>query len=355
VLVMNSHRDPSTAVERANQQLAEFQQIRHWILWPEPDLPRTSTGKILRREVARRIASGEINTTQPVFHETLNLDSLGRVQLQARLEQQYGVSLDDAALQQVKTREDVRKLIQQALPAPVNHRPEASPHLYPHWPWNPLMQLLRSAFLEGIAMLLVRFLAKPRTSCMVRQWPSSPMLIVANHVTSYDVPLILYALPGHIRKHVAVAMSGEMILDWRRARNQGHWFLNAVAPIEYLLVTAFFNIFPLPQFSGFRRSFRHAGEAMDRGYNVIIFPEGRRSDDGSLQPFKAGAGLLWKELGAPALPVYLEGLGEIKTQRARWFRTGRIRISVGSVLPLEGQKNPDELTGILRDAVLRLS
>ncbi len=100
------------------------------------------------------------------------------------------------------------------------------------------------------------------------------MLIVANHVTSYDVPFILYALPRRVRRRVAVAMSGEMILDWRFARNQGNWFFNLLGPIEYWVVTGLFNIFPLPQFSGFRRSFRHAGEAVDRGYSVIVFPEG---------------------------------------------------------------------------------
>ncbi|MGA8030736.1 MAG: AMP-binding protein [Bryobacteraceae bacterium] len=351
VLVMNGESDATKAVTNANGRLADFQQIRRWVIWPEPDLPRTSTGKVLRREVARKIASGEVGAGESeALAGDLNLDSLGRVQLQARLEQEFGVSLDDAALQEVKTAEDVRKLVTQA-PAVKRTQKDTREHIYPRWPWNPVMQAIRSAFVECIAMPLVRFLAKPGVRSSVKQWPHSPMLIVANHVTSYDAPFILYALPGYIRRRVAVAMSGEMILDWRLARNQGHWFLNLVAPIEYLLVTALFNIFPLPQLSGFRRSFRHAGEAMDQGYSVIVFPEGRRSDDGAPQPFKAGAGLLWKELGTPALPVRLEGLGAIKAQRARWFRSGRIRVSVGEILPPETGKSPEELTEILRRAV----
>jgi long-chain acyl-CoA synthetase len=185
----------------------------------------------------------------------------------------------------------------------------------------------------------------------VDQWPSSPILIVSNHVTSYDVPFILYALPGRVRRHVAVAMSAEMMLDWRRARNQGNWFLNLVSPIEYLLVTGLFNVFPLPQMSGFRRSFAYAGEAVDRGYSVIVFPEGRRSDDGTPGPFKAGAGLLWKELGTPALPVRLQGLGEIKAKRERWFRSGRISVSVGKILPPAPAKPADELTKVLERGV----
>jgi long-chain acyl-CoA synthetase len=340
VLVMHSASDPQNAIEGANRGLADFQQIRRWLLWPEPDLPRTSTGKILKREIAARLAAGDVSA------ETLveALDSLGRVELQAKLEQKYGVSLDSEALQQVQTASDVQRLLAHA-PA------ERTPHVYPRWPWNPVMHALRGVFIECIAMPILRFLAKPRLKIQVRNWPTSPMLIVCNHVTSYDAPFILYALPGRIRRHAAVAMSAEMLLDFRRARNQGNWFLNLLAPFAYWLMTGLFNVFPLPQFSGFRRSFRHAGEAIDRGYSVIVFPEGRRSDDGAPQPFKAGAGLLWKELGTAALPVRLDGLGEIKARGGSWFRTGKICVSVGEPLPADMSQSPEEGTERLHRAV----
>ena len=344
--------DLSTAVAAANRSLAEFQQIRRWIVWPDPDLPRTSTGKVLRREVARRMLAGDLGSGAIAGLETgeLNLDSLGRVELQARLEQQFGITLDDRALQEVKTQEDVRNLVANRAATPLQAG-SAAEHTYPHWPWNPLCQAIRSVFLEAVAMPLLRFLAKPKAQTHVSKYPSSPLFIVANHVTSYDVPFVLHALPGHVRRRAAVAMSGEMILDWRRARKQGHWFLNLVAPIEYILVTGLFNVFPLPQFSGFRRSFQHAGEAIDHGYSVIVFPEGRRSDDGTPQPFMKGAGLLWKELGTPALAVRIEGLGEIKAGHSRWFRTGTITTTVRQLLPPERAKSPEELTRMLEDAV----
>lgn len=352
VLIMSSDANPETSVAAANRELADFQQIRRWVVWPEADFPRTSTGKVLKREVVRRMAGIEAAAPDGNASGELNLDSMGRVQLQAQLEQQYGVSLDDTALQQVKTQADVQRLIREAPPAPVEPGKKLE-HIYPRWPWNRAMQGVRSGFLEGIAMPLLRFLAKPRVVSEVQDWPDSPLLIVANHVTSYDVPFILYALPRPVRRRVAVAMSGEMILDWRRARNQGNWFLNAAAPIEYFLVTGLFNVFPLPQYSGFRRSFRHAGEAVDRGYSVIVFPEGRRSDDGTPQPFKPGAGLLWKELGIPALPVHLAGLGEIKAMGGRWFRTGKITVSVRRPLALDPDKSPEDLTEDLRLSVFR--
>lgn len=354
VLIVHPGSDPAAAVDAANNQLAAFQRIQHWIEWPEADLPRTSTGKVLRREILRRLSAGEVASTNGdmVIQPALDLDSLGRVQLQAELEQRYGVALDDAALQQISTPDDLARVVRSAGTV----RPSTSKlpeQIYPHWPWSRPVQWVRSAFLELVAMPLLRFLAKPQIRWTAKSLPRTPVLIVANHVTSYDVPFLLYALPGHLRRRVAVAMSGEMILDWRLARRQGHWFLNWIAPLQYRVVTALFNIFPLPQLGGFRRSFRHAGEAIDAGYSVIVFPEGRRSDDGSLQAFKKGSGLLWKELGVPALPLYIDGLGRLKVDRSRWFRSGQITVIVGCVLS-PSPHSPEVLTEELQTAVAAL-
>ena len=345
VLVMQDAAGAASAVEGANRALAEFQRIRYWNVWPEPDFPRTSTGKILKREVARRLATSE----QAVATGDLNLDSLGRVQLQAQLEQQYGIALDDSALQSVNTQEDVRRLVEQASAG--GPKKATAQHIYWKWPWNPVMQFVRAAFIELSALPMTRLLAKPKVARNVKGWPSGPALIVCNHLTSYDGPFVLYALPRRIRDRVAVAMSGEMLLNYRKARNQGSWWLNALVPFAYWLITALFNVFPLPQYSGFRRSFQHAGEAVDRGYNVLVFPEGHRSDDGKPQAFKSGTGLLWKSLGTDAIPVCIHGLGELKVSGERWFRSGKITVSVGEPLKLDPTLSPEELTEQLRQAV----
>jgi long-chain acyl-CoA synthetase len=355
VLILRPEADATHEVSGANRELSDFQQIRHWSIWPEPDLPRTSTGKVLRREVAKRLATdGMAGSPAGDRVSDLNLDSLGRVQLQAQLEQRYGIELDDVAIQNAKNDADVQRLIEQTATAGAHGRRDRVVHYYPRWPWNPLQQAIRSAFLEAIAMPLVRLLAKPVVTTAARQWPRSPMLIVANHITSYDAAFVLFALPGRVRRKVAIAMSGEMLMDFRRGRNQGYWFLNLVAPIAYFLMTALFNVFPLPQLGGFRESFRHAGEAVDRGYSVLVFPEGRRSDDGTPQPFKTGAGLLWQQLRVPALPVYLSGLGELKAHGGRWFRSGKIGVRVGEILSPDNDNSPEQLTDVLRRAVFNL-
>ncbi len=131
------------AVDQANRELAEYQQIRRVLRWPDLQFPITSTGKLLRREVAEWACAtlmgrqhggatgvtsnrdmlveviGEI-TGESIPHaddrlrlsEDLHLDSLGRVQLQSALERRLGLEFDDDALATVNTLADLRGLLE---------------------------------------------------------------------------------------------------------------------------------------------------------------------------------------------------------------------------------------------------
>jgi long-chain acyl-CoA synthetase len=130
--------------------------------------------------------------------------------------------------------------------------------------------------------------------------------------------------------------------------------LNLLAPLGYWLLTGLFNVFPLPQGAGFRRSFAHAGAAMDRGYHVLVFPEGRRSADGVLQPFRSGIGLLARESKTAILPIAVSGLGELKQRGKGWFRSGRINICVGREIAPDLRLAPEEMAKALHDEVAAL-
>jgi long-chain acyl-CoA synthetase len=202
------------------------------------------------------------------------------------------------------------------------------------------VQWLRSAFLELIAQPLVWFLGNPRVSASRELRTGEPMLIICNHVTAYDGALVEYALPGRIRRWTASAMLGEMLEDFRHFRNPDTGRFMLFGPAAYWLVTALYNVFPLPRRRDFQRSFAHAGEAMDRGYNVLVFPEGTRSAAGQLAPFRPGIGLLVKQAHAPVLPIAILGLGELKEKGRGWFRSGELEIRVGDPMrfgPLESE------------------
>jgi long-chain acyl-CoA synthetase len=119
-------------------------------------------------------------------------------------------------------------------------------------------------------------------------------------------------------------------------------------------VTALFNVFPLPRLRGFRKSFAYAGEAMDRGYSVLIFPEGTRSPDGLLHPFRPGIGMLAQQSRVPVVPVALIGLGEMHGGKTRWFRSGQLEVHVGDAVAVEEGAEPAQLTARLEENVRRL-
>ena len=388
-LLMSNVSMVETGVTSANAALAEYQQIRRWLIWPDPDFPRTSTGKVKRREVAARAqlafaSKGSVSAgDDALMHalraipgaradnvsdasrlsEEIGIDSLGLVELQSTLEQRFAVEIPDDAWQRVRTVGDLRRLIApqveasemavtrpasaSAAQALVSHAPIPDGTIYPRWPWSAPIRWLRIAFLECVSIPLTHLLLGPRIVRPHAAASRKPQLIVANHVTAYDLPLVLAALPAQIRRHTAVAMAGGLLTGWRHARAERHAWFRPLTPLAYWLVTALFNVFPLPQGAGFRRSFANAGAAMDRGMSVILFPEGRRSADATLGAFQSGIGLLARESAAPVLPVALVGLGEIKQRKRRWFRPGTVTIRVGDPMTMEAGETPQDFTARL--------
>ncbi len=375
------------ALRNANRELAGFQQIRHAMRWPQITFPYTSTGKLFRREirdwacqavladdarpsptedfVLATIASitGESAAAdgrdELRLSEDLHLDSLGRVQLASAIEQRTGVMIDDARVASMTTLGGLRQAAGAPLPSSTSGGSHTLPNstagapevrvsrpVYPHWPWSSPMRQLRSLFVEAILRPLISLLLAPRI-IVTAPLPKGPMLIIANHVTALDGALVLYALPAALRRRTAIMMSGEMLESFRSgARN---WLAGRAA---YWLLTALFNVFPLPRLQGFRKSFLHAGKALDRGYSVLIFPEGTRSSTGEIAPFRPGIGLLAAQAEVPVLPVALIGLDRIRVRGARWFRSGSLQVRMGTPVLWHASLSAAEWNGKL-EAELR--
>jgi long-chain acyl-CoA synthetase len=244
---------------------------------------------------------------------------------------------------------------EELLPAVVPAPPQVAKFIYPHWPWWPVFRWLRVGFLEAVARPLVWLLSKPRVTASSPVNADEPMLLVANHVTSFDGPLLEYALPSAIRRRIAVAMSGEMLEDYRHFRDadrrtaKAKFFLPG--PLFYFLVTALFNVFPLPKQRDFQRSFAHAGEALDRGMHVLLFPEGTRSKEGQLGRFRPGIGLLVKQSSTPVLPMAIRGLGELKNRKRGWFRSGTVEVRIGEPMSFASTDTEADITAQLYRAV----
>jgi long-chain acyl-CoA synthetase len=164
-----------------------------------------------------------------------------------------------------------------------------------------------------------------------------PALLISNHVTDVDAGLILSALPLRWRTRLAIAMQGELLRDWRWPAATLPWYLRWKSKVAYALGAALFNVFSIPRQSGFRQSFAYAGEAVDRGWSILIFPEGEETRDGQLQPFKAGIGLLASELNVPVIPIKLQGLFELKQKRELFPRPGTVSVTFGEPIRFSNQ------------------
>jgi long-chain acyl-CoA synthetase len=147
-------------------------------------------------------------------------------------------------------------------------------------------------------------------------------------------------------------MDGEILREWRYPPagtsliTRLRWFA------IYLLVVTFFNVFPLPRKSGFRRSFVYAGEAVDDGNSLLVFPEGRRSEDGKLQPFMAGTGLMVAGLQISVVPIKIEGLSELKSKGRHMARRGEVTLAIGAPVTFSANEDPAQ---IARDLELRVA
>src|SRR5215208_6156469 len=369
--------DLNSAVQRANESLAEFQRIRHWLVWPKADFPRTTgTRKVIKGQVAEgvktmvpeeqskapaeraplsvsvisRIAGAHANglDLSAKLADDLKLDSLGRVELLSALEDQYQIELDEAAITEATTIGDVERIISQG-------KSEATRYPYPRWamrfPVKWIRTIVYHLFLLPLTLIMcrVRVIGRERLANV-----KGPVLFICNHVTDVDAALILSALPVGWRSRLAIAMSGEMLRDWRYPPAATGWFARLKLKVLYVLAAGLFNVFSLPRESGFRQSFAYIGEAMDQGWSVLIFPEGTETRDGQIQPFRAGIGLLASELKIPVVPIMLRGLFELKQRRQFFVRPGTVSVTFGEPIELSGEDTAAEITKELERRVRAL-
>jgi long-chain acyl-CoA synthetase len=157
-----------------------------------------------------------------------------------------------------------------------------------------------------------------------------------------------------MRRRLAVAMGGERLAEMRRPSREMFFAKRWLQRLNYFLVVSLFNVFPLPKNSGFRESLRFAGELADRGWNILIFPEGELTPDGKLQPFRAGIGLLASDLKIPVVPMRIDGAYEIREEGSLFNRPARVRVYLGKPVEFPAGSAPQEITRTLQQSVAKL-
>ncbi|MGB9204648.1 MAG: AMP-binding protein [Terriglobales bacterium] len=391
-------RDGARPVSRANETLAEFQRMRTWFVWPEEDFPRSSTQKPRRNvirdaveaalrgeapanaasplaELLTRITGRSFQNMQTLMPDAnlesgLGLSSLERVELLSALEDRYQVDLNETNFANAATVGELEKLLRDTSVASRQSLVVGKPSERPttgdqrltgwafHYPWWTLRwptTWLRLASHYLLARPAVFLLGWPRVTGRENlRDVRGPLLVVSNHVADVDVGFIQTALPARLRHKLATATGGEALERLRSPAPDRAWFKQIYDRVQWTLGVALLNLFPLPRQAGFRKSFAYAGEAVDRGYSVLVFPEGKHTTDGKLCPFRSGVGLLANNLRIPVLPMRIDGLFEVKNAGKKFAAPGKIRVRIGKPVQFAPETDPEEIARALQSAVENL-
>jgi long-chain acyl-CoA synthetase len=349
VVVLEEGADERAIVRGANAELEDHQKIRNLSRWTGGELPRTEgTRKLKRGEIARWVESGEqpvpvaerggpaLDVLQryaggkSVSPETtiaeLGLSSLERVELMMEL------NVAENAFTGARTVGELAAAARGAAPgAPVTIE-------FPRWNRSRWARWIRNASLATWILPIGRIFAWVRVSGRENLRDiQAPVIFAPNHQSHLDVPAILMALPYRWRTRVAPAMSKEFFdAHFHPERySRWQWFTNS---LNYYLSTMFFNAFPIPQReAGALDALRYAGELAAEGWCVLIFPEGKRTDRGEIYPFQPGVAMMSSRLSVPVVPVRIEGLEKVLHQTWKMAKPGRVRVSFGKPMRLEGE------------------
>jgi len=359
----NRNQDPEAVVHRANASLAEYQHIRRWLVWPEEDFPRTATQKPripliqefaesrfggagrekqaggaladLITRITGRKATNISNDSD--LAKDLNLSSIERVELLSALEDRFQLNLDEANFTAANTVGDLERMLGQ----PAAQRSKLR---YPWWAQSVPFAILRILVYYLLTWPATLLLAYPRVRGRENlQDVKGPLLFASNHITELDIGFILAALPMRFRHRLAVAMLGETLQEMRDPLPETPLVKRWIAKAGYGLVVALFNVFPLPQKTGFRESFDFAGESADRGYSILVFPEGMRTQDGKINPFRSGIGILAKNLNVSVVPIRIDGLFELKKAPKKFSRPGTVSVTIGPALQFDAETDASKI------------
>jgi 1-acyl-sn-glycerol-3-phosphate acyltransferase len=146
-------------------------------------------------------------------------------------------------------------------------------------------------------------------------------ILVSNHQSTFDIFALLGYLPVQFRWTAKAELFHTPYMGWAMSR------------IGYI---------PIERDSPKKayRSMLRAAEVVRNGVSVIIFPEGTRSPDGNLQPFKKGVFLLALKSRAPILPITIQGTSKIMRKGDWRTYPGQVRIQIDP--PIETAGTPAE-------------
>ena len=319
VFLIKDQDEVRQIVRDANARLSGSQQIRGWTAWPDDEFPTTPTQKVKKNQVILRLlemgrgeaapaptaAEAQARTLTEVerivaqvanaapaavrpeaqLGADLGLDSLGRIDLLGVIEEELGAYVDDAALDPNATVADLERLVASARDV------KRETGIF-GWPLSPLVRTFGILLQETLLTPLVHIFYKVKvTGAGKLDALRGPVMFAPNHCLHWDNGIILTSIPLGWRWRLAIAAAADDVFGNR---------LNGI----FSAVLA--NAFPLAREGAIRRSLELLGARLDRQFSILIYPEGKLTIGGPMQPFKSGTGLIAVEGGTPVVPMKLK-------------------------------------------------
>ncbi|HEX9399553.1 MAG TPA: lysophospholipid acyltransferase family protein [Anaeromyxobacter sp.] len=151
--------------------------------------------------------------------------------------------------------------------------------------------------------------------------PAGPVIFASNHESALDIWAVFVAIPRSFRFIAKQELFRLPLFGWY-LRLGGH--------------------IPVDRSNHARAvaSLRHAAHVVRGGTSILVFPEGTRSRDGRIQPFKKGSFVIAKDAGVPVIPIAISGSGAVTPSKVVAVHPGTIRIAAGD--PIDPARFPDK-------------
>ncbi len=198
---------------------------------------------------------------------------------------------------------------------------------------------------EGLRQLflfpLLRLFAPLQIEGLEHLQGAGPYIFAANHSSHADAPLVLASLPVLVRVRTRVAAAAD------------YFFTN---PWKGAFVSLCLNAFAFQRKGpGRETSLDRPRQLLNARQHVLIFPEGTRSTDGRLQPFKWGVGKLAVSGPYTVIPISIVGAHNLLPKGTHWPRRCRVVVRFGAPLRFAPSADPAQVTARIEQAVKRLS
>ena len=337
------HDQLQTHFARIGASLNPHKRIRI-LRFTDSDLPRTRTRKIKRAEVVELLSRLIAQTTtdrrvevdvEPWLVETLSqvtaggakiscatrlvedlgLDSLALAELGEHVAARTGRELTPEELGNVRTVEDLQQAIAQSSKRPL--LPSYAHLAEPYTPRLPaILRRLGEAATRGAQHAVLARWLKPRIIGRGNIPANRNVVVVANHCSHFDFAIVRDALGAMGEGLVALAASD--------------YFFNT--PIRRFVAHNFSPLIPFDRERAQLESLDQALAQLGAGRSVLMFPEGTRSTDGSLQEFKSGAGYLALRSGCDVLPIHISGTYQVLGKGYVVPRHHPVEVRIGGVI-----------------------